>query len=220
MGRHLTSPWSLCINPVWPRSPLFILLQVGEWLFRPSGSGSISLSWLALEDLVLHIPVKEEEKEAGDAVGKKLTVQGRVYQVRGLPLSFFPPAFSLTFPSPSSQELDQIVAQYIQPMNDLIDSITSHRKFRRMAKEQVEDERGKQGRRKGFWERRERGGRDGWDQDVDPSSPRPCPRVKKNTGGSRVTRVEEETSVAGGGRTGLLFSPPFSSRPSLSLPPL
>ena len=40
------------------------------------------------------------------------------------------------------QELDQIVAQFLNPMNDLVDSMSSHRKFRgpHASKEQVEAE--------------------------------------------------------------------------------
>lgn len=86
--------------------------RVGDWIFRPSGAGALwrcgwvlrlsacgrvlnpfheptvtragglSLSWLFLEDTVIHIPVKEEEKGAGDAVGKKLTIGDKVYHVR------------------------------------------------------------------------------------------------------------------------------------------
>ena len=58
--------------------------RVGEFVFRPSGSGGgLSLSWLFLEDTVIHIPIKEEEKGAGDAVGKKLIIGGKTYQVGG-----------------------------------------------------------------------------------------------------------------------------------------
>lgn len=45
-------------------------------------TGGLSLSWLFLEDTVIHIPVKEEEKGAGDAVGRKLTIGDKTYQVR------------------------------------------------------------------------------------------------------------------------------------------
>lgn len=44
----------------------------------------MSLSWLFLEDTVIHIPVKEEEKGAGDAVGRKLTIGDKVYHVSRL----------------------------------------------------------------------------------------------------------------------------------------
>jgi len=66
-------------------------------------------------------------------------------------LSLPPSPPSLPHSLPPLQELDQIVAQYIQPMNDLVDSVASHRKFRRKPKEEV---RGKEGRREGGREER------------------------------------------------------------------
>lgn len=87
----------------------------GEHMFRPSNTGGLSLSWHLCSGIVLHVPVEEQDKREGEALGRRLKIKDKVFM-----------------------ELDQIVAQYVTPMNDLVDTVLEHRRFINKPREEVE----------------------------------------------------------------------------------
>ncbi len=86
---------------------------VGECIIRPGRKGvdTLSISWLFTEHLVRHIDVREEGKPGGEemALGTKLYIRGE--------------------DEPFS-DLDDILANYIAPMNDLVSQMFDFKYFK------------------------------------------------------------------------------------------
>ena len=82
----------------------------GEIVVRPSGKGTdhISITWKVDEGIFQHIDAKEAEKMNEYSLGKKLTIENKVFT-----------------------EVDQIIAEYIEPMTRRIAAITEHPKYQR-----------------------------------------------------------------------------------------
>jgi transcription elongation factor SPT6 len=83
----------------------------GEFLFRPSSKGTdfISITWAFQENWFKHIDVEEKDKRPGDqSLGKKLCIDD--------------------VKEPFS-DLNDIIANYIGPMNDLVSEMVSHKWF-------------------------------------------------------------------------------------------
>lgn len=90
----------------------------GEVLFRPSSSGGLSLTWAFQEGWYKHIAIEEVDRRAGDqTIGDKLVVKD------------YPEQFS---------SLDEILARYIDPMNDLVARMVGYRSFQTGQPESVE----------------------------------------------------------------------------------
>lgn len=83
--------------------------DVGEAVFRPSSLGTdhLTLSWKMSDKIYRHYDIKEEQKASDRRLGSKLVLKDETYE-----------------------DLDEILARYISPMNDLVEDVRNHPKFR------------------------------------------------------------------------------------------
>ncbi|KAI9197363.1 SH2 domain-containing protein [Polychytrium aggregatum] len=81
----------------------------GDVVIRPStkGNSHLSMSWKIANGIIHHLDIVESQKESEYALGKVLTVNGQPFS-----------------------ELDEIIANYIAPMQQLIDEVVSSPKFK------------------------------------------------------------------------------------------
>ncbi len=81
----------------------------GECIIRPSLSANkLTISWCMVDKLVKHIEVEERNKAAGEVVGSQL-------YIRGIDEPF--------------SDLDEILANYISPMNDHVSAMLESKYF-------------------------------------------------------------------------------------------
>jgi transcription elongation factor SPT6 len=83
---------------------------VGEAIFRPSSKGSdfLTLSYKGVGDTVVHVLVAEKDKPHAQALGRKLSVQGVAEDF---------------------EDLDQVLAQYVNPMTERMAELAEHHRF-------------------------------------------------------------------------------------------
>lgn len=94
----------------------------GEVLIRPSSRGSnyLTITWAFQENWFKHINVEEKDKRAGDlGLGAQLFV------------------LEEDVPEPF-QDLDEVFARYVEPMNDLVSVMVKHRSFMPGSVQEVE----------------------------------------------------------------------------------
>ena len=93
--------------------------EVEEIVIRPSSKGwdHLTISWKFYTDLNLHIDVKENDKPTRNALGRRLTVGSQEFE-----------------------DLDHIIAQYIQPINSYARQLKLSPKFLAGTQELVERE--------------------------------------------------------------------------------
>jgi hypothetical protein len=94
----------------------------GEVVVRPSSKGpdQLSITWAFQEGWYKHIEVKESEKRPGEkGLGRKLSIAGEAEPFG---------------------DLDEILANYITPMNDLITQILAHKSFHPGDPDEVEEQ--------------------------------------------------------------------------------
>lgn len=90
----------------------------GAWLVRPStrGADHLTLTWKLTDDIVIHVDIVELNKPTHESLGRTLVVNQAA--------SGGAPASSLKF-----EDLDHLMAEYVQPMNRLVQSLLVHDKF-------------------------------------------------------------------------------------------
>ena len=90
--------------------------EVGEYLFRPSSKGAdhLTVSWKAGPGFVQHVDILESGRGHNRAIGDKLTIDGEVFE-----------------------DLDEIAANYIEPMAGFAKDLVSHRKFKHVPEDQL-----------------------------------------------------------------------------------
>ncbi|KAJ3413177.1 Transcription elongation factor spt6 [Chytridiales sp. JEL 0842] len=83
----------------------------GTIIIRPStkGNNHLSITWKIEQDIFQHIDIVESQKENEWSVGRVLTIDGKNYD-----------------------DLDEIIAMYIEPIAQNFNDAMSHSKFRRM----------------------------------------------------------------------------------------
>ena len=88
----------------------------GEIVVRPSGKGTdhISITWKVDEGVYQHIDAKEADKPNEWSLGKKLTIENKTFT-----------------------EVDQIIAEYIEPMTRRIAAMTEHPKYQRKSRAEM-----------------------------------------------------------------------------------
>ncbi|KAJ3101887.1 Transcription elongation factor spt6 [Phlyctochytrium planicorne] len=86
-------------------------MRRGSIVIRPSTKGNdhLSMTWKIDENVFQHIDISESRKENEWSVGKVLTVENKQYD-----------------------DLDEIVATYIEPMGAFFNEVTQHPKFKRL----------------------------------------------------------------------------------------
>ncbi|KAL3307184.1 Transcription elongation factor SPT6, partial [Cichlidogyrus casuarinus] len=84
-------------------------MQPGDVIIRPSSKGSdhLTLSWKVDSGIMTHIDVLEKEKSAPYALGKKLYIRQEEYD-----------------------DLDEIVARYVQPLSSYLNELLGHKNYR------------------------------------------------------------------------------------------
>eukprot|EP00523_Entomoneis_sp_CCMP467_P012549 CAMPEP_0168790060 /NCGR_PEP_ID=MMETSP0725-20121227/13191_1 /TAXON_ID=265536 /ORGANISM="Amphiprora sp., Strain CCMP467" /LENGTH=2014 /DNA_ID=CAMNT_0008840425 /DNA_START=198 /DNA_END=6242 /DNA_ORIENTATION=+ len=92
--------------------------MVGQALIRPSSklSDSLAVHWVVKEGTIKIIEVQEEDKETDASVGNILKIKDEEYG-----------------------SIDELLGRYIEPMNDLVEELQSHRKFIDLAEDEVDD---------------------------------------------------------------------------------
>lgn len=92
---------------------------IGEAFFRPSSHGisHLTLTWKMADRIYRHYDIEERDKATDRRLGAKLMLKGEIYE-----------------------DLDEILARFIGPMNDLVDDVTQHAKFRSGTKLEIENE--------------------------------------------------------------------------------
>lgn len=92
---------------------------VGEAVFRPSRQGSdhLTLSWKVQDALYRHWDITELDKPGETRLGEKLVLKDETFD-----------------------DLDEILARFISPMNELVDDVSRHEKYRNVSKDQVSEE--------------------------------------------------------------------------------
>jgi len=90
---------------------------VGEAVLRPSSKGvdMLTLSWVFQPGMVKHQEVKEEGKDGDIGLGKQLTIKNETYE-----------------------DIDELIARYVDPMNDLVNEMIKYRKFKPNSREEVD----------------------------------------------------------------------------------
>ena len=91
---------------------------VGEALLRPSSKNSDSLAvhWVVREGSIKVIEVSEDDKENDASIGKKLKIKDQEYG-----------------------SIDELLARYIGPMNDYVEELINHRKFRDLTEDELDE---------------------------------------------------------------------------------
>jgi transcription elongation factor SPT6 len=91
-------------------------VPVGYAFFRPSSRdySHLSISWKFATDLFVHIEIEEIDKPNNLSLGKKLKIGEDVFD-----------------------DLDDVMANFIDPLVTFADSVTSHRRFKAGRKEEV-----------------------------------------------------------------------------------
>ncbi|XP_065055473.1 transcription elongation factor SPT6-like isoform X3 [Rhopilema esculentum] len=84
-------------------------LEQGECVFRPSSKGSdhLTVTWKVHTAIYQHVDIREEGKENVFSLGKSLWIENEEYE-----------------------DLDEIIARYIQPMSSQAREIINHRYYR------------------------------------------------------------------------------------------
>jgi len=100
--------------------------MVGEALIRPSSksSDSLAIHWVVKPGCIKVIEVSEEEKDNDASIGNILKIKNESYG-----------------------SIDEMLGRYIAPMNDHVESLTSHRKFLDFPEDEL-DEKIKEEKRK------------------------------------------------------------------------
>jgi len=82
--------------------------EIGEFIFRPStrSEDAITLTWKFWKQHLVHIDIREEDKQPGAAIGQRLVLAGEYYD-----------------------NLREIVERYIIPCNRLVREVTQSTKW-------------------------------------------------------------------------------------------
>eukprot|EP01135_Chromosphaera_perkinsii_P004003 Nk52_evm16s266 gene=Nk52_evmTU16s266 len=91
--------------------------EVGECIIRPSSKSDdhLTVTWKVSEDLYQHVDVEEREKVNKFSIGQTLMIGDERYE-----------------------DLDEIIARYIQPMASYVQEMKDHDKYRTGTKEEVD----------------------------------------------------------------------------------
>lgn len=92
-------------------------VPVGYTLFRPSSRGysHLSITWKFYTDVFVHIEIEEQDKPNNWSLGKKLKIADDVYD-----------------------DLDDVMANFIDPLVNLTESIVTHRRFKAGRKHEID----------------------------------------------------------------------------------
>lgn len=93
--------------------------SIGEAVFRPSSKGDdhITLTWKLRENMYRHYDIQEVEKSEDSRIGSKLVIKEHQFE-----------------------DLDEILARFVAPMNDFVDDVLNHEKFRDNPLDEIEKE--------------------------------------------------------------------------------
>jgi len=92
--------------------------EPGEVIVRPgSGANDLKITWKFAESVYVHINIKEEGREASSTIGTKLSIADSSYD-----------------------DLDEIIAMYIEPRAELVKDIMSYRKYKDINEDGAEEE--------------------------------------------------------------------------------
>lgn len=89
---------------------------VGEALIRPSSQNcdSLAVHWVVRPGSIKIIEVVEEDKDADTSVGNRLRIKNEVYE-----------------------SIDELLGRYVAPMNDRVEEIQHHRKFKDLHEDEI-----------------------------------------------------------------------------------
>ncbi len=84
-------------------------MEIGECIIRPSSKGidHLTITWKVYNNCYQHVDVLEEKKINSFSVGKRLIIDGEDFE-----------------------DLDEIIARYINPMTNFVKEIISHKNFK------------------------------------------------------------------------------------------
>ena len=94
--------------------------EPGEVIVRPGGSAKdaqLRITWKFSESVYVHINIKEEGREASSTLGTKLSIADQSYD-----------------------DLDEIIAMYIEPRAELVKDIMNYRKYKDVNEDGAEAE--------------------------------------------------------------------------------
>lgn len=131
-------------------------MDQGDVVIRPSSKGEnhLTVTWKVCDNIYQHVDVREEGKENAFSLGATLWIntevsgaehaggRGEGVLLLGTPFSYAP------FPPQEFEDLDEIVARYVQPMASFARDLLSHKYYHEChgGDRKVRGERGGPGR--------------------------------------------------------------------------
>lgn len=93
--------------------------MVGEALVRPSSKAadSLALHWLVREGVTKVVEVAEEDKDNDASIGNTLRIKDETYG-----------------------SIDELLARYVSPMNDRVEELVHHRKYKNLPEDDLDDQ--------------------------------------------------------------------------------
>ncbi|DBA03617.1 TPA: hypothetical protein N0F65_006796 [Lagenidium giganteum] len=92
---------------------------VGDVVIRPStlGSNHLTLTWKMMDGVYRHFDIEERDKPSEARLGQKLVIKEEVYE-----------------------NIDELIARFVDPMNELVDDVLKYKYYKSMSIEEVHEE--------------------------------------------------------------------------------
>uniref|UniRef100_K3WKI6 Transcription elongation factor spt6 n=1 Tax=Globisporangium ultimum (strain ATCC 200006 / CBS 805.95 / DAOM BR144) TaxID=431595 RepID=K3WKI6_GLOUD len=92
---------------------------IGDVVIRPStlGSDHLTLTWKMLDGVYRHFDIEEKNKPSEARIGQQLVIKEETYE-----------------------NIDEMIARFIDPMNELVDEVTRYKYYKNMSLEEVHED--------------------------------------------------------------------------------